>query len=69
MDTYIITVKVVLEVDAVDQATAIALAEDAVQRTRFGAGHKMVSIREYGKLAEERSIPGMIHRERAAKSV
>jgi len=49
METYIVTVKVVLEIDAVDQNTAIELAEDAVKRTRFGTSHKMVSVRVYGQ--------------------
>lgn len=46
MKTYIVTVKVELEIEAVDQETAIEMARDAAWRTRFCSEYKMVSVRE-----------------------
>lgn len=46
METYIVTVKVVLEIEAVDRETAIEMAQDAAWRTRFCSEYKMVSVRE-----------------------
>lgn len=44
MNTYIVVIKSFLEIEATDQANAVALAEEAARRTRFSVSHKMVSV-------------------------
>jgi len=62
MNTYIITVKVVLELEAVDQETAIELARDAAWRTRFCSEYKMVSVREMGRFTERQERAAEVDR-------
>ena len=46
MNTYIISASVVLQIEAVDQQTAIQLAEEAIKRARFTVSHKLIRVHE-----------------------
>jgi hypothetical protein len=49
MDTFIVTARVQFEIEATDQADAIALAEGAIKRARFEIGYKLVSVRNHSE--------------------
>lgn len=53
MATYIISVRVVLEVEAVDRETAIDLAEDAARHTRFAVSHRFLDMKKMGTEEED----------------
>jgi DNA-directed RNA polymerase subunit RPC12/RpoP len=53
VDTYIVTVKVMLETEAADVETAIELAQNAVRQTQFCNAYKMVSLQKMAGLTKQ----------------